>query len=141
MRRVVFDGVEPTERFSQSIQFEFFEYIYHQLLRKDDDWAAREWFRERYRANEQAVLSHRYDQRAIGCLYLYTTPHVLLDDLISTPITEGDIFTNANTIILMGRTRHEGRYGRALAIPKHRGSACSDEIIPYQIADRGIVFG
>ena len=39
-RRVVFDGLEPTERFSESIQFEFFEYIYHQLVRKDDEWAA-----------------------------------------------------------------------------------------------------
>ncbi len=140
VRRVVVDGVEPTERFSQSIQFEFFEYIYHQLLRKDDDWAAREWLRERYRANEQVVLGHRYDQRAVGCLYLYTTPHVLLDDLMAAPISEGDIFSNANTIILMGRTRDEGRYGRALAIPKHRGSACSDEIVPYRITDRGLVF-
>ena len=52
-RRVVFDGLEPAERFSESIQFEFFEYIYHQLLHKDDEWAAREWFRERYRANAE----------------------------------------------------------------------------------------
>ncbi len=45
-RRVVFDGLEPAERFSESIQFEFFEYIYHKVLRQDDEWAAREWFRE-----------------------------------------------------------------------------------------------
>ena len=31
-RRVVFDGLEPAERFSESIQFEFFEYIYHHVL-------------------------------------------------------------------------------------------------------------
>jgi hypothetical protein len=140
-RRVVFDGLEPAERFSESIQFEFFEYIYHQLLRKDDDWAAREWFREQYRAHEHAVLAHRYDQGTIGCLYLYTTSHVMLDDLMTQPIAEGDIFANANTIILMGRTRHEGRYGRALAIPKHRGSACGDAIIPYRITDHGLVMG
>jgi KaiC/GvpD/RAD55 family RecA-like ATPase len=140
-RRVVFDGLEPAERFSESIQFEFFEYIYHQLLRKDDDWAAREWFREQYRAHEQAVLAHRYDQRSIGCLYLYTTPQVMLDELMTHPIAEGDIFANANTIILLGRTQHEGRYGRALAIPKHRGSACGDAIIPYRITDQGFVLG
>ena len=139
-RRVVFDGLEPAERFSESIQFEFFEYIYHQLLRKDDDWAAREWFRERYRANEAQVLRHRYDQRTIGCVYLYTTPQVMLDELMTQPIAQGDIFANANTIILMGRTRHEGRYGRALAIPKHRGSACGDEIIPYKVTDQGLAF-
>ena len=55
VRRVVFDGLEPTERFSESIQFEFFEYIYHHVLRKDSDWAAREWFREQFRANAHEV--------------------------------------------------------------------------------------
>ena len=138
-RRVVFDGLEPVERFSESIQFEFFEYIYHHVLRQDDDWAAREWFRENYRANAEAVMRHRYDQRAVGCLYLYTTPHVMLDDLLAQPIAQGDIFANANTIILMGRTQHDGRLGRALAIPKHRGSACGDEILPYRITEEGLV--
>ena len=47
----------------------------------------------------------------------------------------------ANTIILMGLTRQDGRLGRAMVIPKHRGSACSDEIIPYSISDRGILPG
>ncbi len=138
-RRVVVDGVEPTERFSESIQFEFFEYLYHHVLRREDDWTARELFRERYRANEPNVLTHRYDHREIGCLYLYTTPHVLLDDMMAQPIAEGDIFSNANTIILMGRTRFEGKMGRGLFVSKHRGSACSDEILPYRLTDRGVV--
>jgi RecA/RadA recombinase len=140
-RRVVVDGVEPTERFSESIQFEFFEYLYHQILRKEDEWAARELFRERYRANEPRVLAHRYDHRALGCLYLYTTPHILLDELMDQPIGEGDIFSNANTILYMGRVRDAGRMGRALYVAKHRGSACSDEIVPYRLTDRGLAFG
>jgi len=139
-RRVVFDGLEPSERFSDSIQFEFFEYIYHHVLRKESDWAAREWFREQFRANTDQVLRHAYDQREIGCLYLYTTPHVMLDDLMVQPIAQGDIFSNANTIILMGRTRHEGRTGRALSIIKHRGSAHGEDIRPYRITDQGLVF-
>jgi KaiC/GvpD/RAD55 family RecA-like ATPase len=139
-RRVVVDGIEPTERFSESIQFEFFEYLYHHVLRKEDEWAARELFREMFRANAEAVATHPYDHRAIGCLYLYTTPHVMLDDLLTLPINEGDIFSNANTIILLGRTRETGRLGRSLYIPKHRGSACSDAIHPYRITDRGLVF-
>jgi len=139
-QRVVFDGLEPAERFSESIQFEFFEYIYHHVLRQDDEWAAREWFREQYRAQEQAVLHHRYDQRSIGCLYLYTTPQVMIEELMAQPIGPGDIFSNASTIILMGRTRHDGRFGRALFIPKHRGSRCGDEILPYRITDQGLVF-
>lgn len=140
-RRVVVDGIEPSERMGESIQFEFFEYLYHQILRKEDDWAARELFREQFRANQPKILSHRYDHQAIGCLYLYTTPHVLLDDLMAQPIGEGDIFTNANTIILMGRTKQDGRMGRALFVAKHRGSYCGDEIVPYQLTDKGIQIG
>jgi hypothetical protein len=138
-RRVVVDGIEPSDRFSESIQFEFFEYLYHQILRKDDDWAARELFRERYREHEAQVMVHHYDHASVGCLYLYTTPHVMLDDLLGQPIGEGDIFSNANTIILMGRTRGDGRLGRALHVAKHRGSNCSEEIRPYRLTDRGLV--
>jgi KaiC/GvpD/RAD55 family RecA-like ATPase len=140
-RRVVVDGIEPTERFSESIQFEFFEYLYHNVLRKEDEWAARELFRERYRAEESRVTAHRYDHHSLGCLYLYTTPHMLLDDLMGEPIGEGDIFSNANTIILMGRTRSEGKMGRALYVAKHRGSFCGDEVVPYRITEQGLVFG
>ena len=139
-RRVVVDGIEPTERFADSIQFEFFEYLYHQVLRKEDEWAARELFRERFRENAPQVLSHRYDHKAIGCLYLYTTPHILLDDLMAEPLGDGDIFSNANTIILMGRTKDDGRLGRALYVAKHRGSACGDEIRPYRLTDKGLEF-
>lgn len=140
-RRVVVDGLEPTERFGDSIQFEFFEYLYHHVLRKEDEWVARELFREHYRAQAERVHQHRYDHHQVGCLYLYTTPHVLLDELIAQPIGEGDIFSNANTILLMGRTREGGRMGRALYVAKHRGSPCSDDIVPYRITDRGLVLG
>jgi KaiC/GvpD/RAD55 family RecA-like ATPase len=139
-RRAVFDGFEPTGRFSESIQFSFFEYIYHHVVRQDDDWAAREWLRERFHSQRESVLGHRYDQRAIGCLCLYTTNQVMLEELITAPIGEGGILATANTIILMGRTREDGRYGRALAIPKHRGSSCTDDILPYQINGDGLVF-
>jgi KaiC/GvpD/RAD55 family RecA-like ATPase len=139
-RRIVVDGIEPTDRFSDSIQFEFFEYLYHHVLRRDHDWAARELFREQFRANEAQVQAHPYNHRDVGCLYLYTTPQVLLDELIAGPIAEGDIFANANTIILMGRIRDGSRMGRGLYVAKHRGSACGDEIRPYRIDDQGLVF-
>ncbi|MDX2039451.1 MAG: ATPase domain-containing protein [Isosphaeraceae bacterium] len=137
-RRVVVDGIEPSERFAESIQFEFFEYLYHHVLRKEDEWAARELFREHYRANEPKVREHRYDHRSVGCLYLYTTPQVMLDELVENPIGEGDIFANANTIILMGRTKEPGKLGRALYVAKHRGSACSDSVHPYRLTDEGL---
>ncbi len=40
VRRCVIDGVEPTDRPSESFQFDLFEYIYHQILHKDADWVA-----------------------------------------------------------------------------------------------------
>ncbi len=58
---------------------------------------------------------------------------------MAQPIGEGDIFSNANTIILMGRTRDNGRMGRALYVAKHRGSYCGDEIMPYRLTDQGLV--
>jgi KaiC/GvpD/RAD55 family RecA-like ATPase len=140
VRRVVVDGIEPSERFGESIQFEFFEYLYQQIIRKEDEWAARELFRERYRAEAERVRAHPYDHRMIGCLYLYTSPLVYLDDMIAQPIGDGDIFSNANTVILMGRTRRDGRVGRALYVAKHRGSACSDAIVDYRITEHGIDF-
>jgi KaiC/GvpD/RAD55 family RecA-like ATPase len=139
-RRVIFDGIEPVERFSESIQVDFFEYVYRHVLRQEDEWAAREWFREQFRAQEQRVMAHRYPERAIGSLFIYTTPQVMMDELLAQPIGQGDVFSGANTIILMGRTNHDGRFGRALAIPKHRGSACGDEILPYRITLEGLVF-
>jgi KaiC/GvpD/RAD55 family RecA-like ATPase len=63
---------------------------------------------------------------------------VLLDDLIAQPIGEGDIFSVANTIIFMGRTRSDGRMGRALYVAKHRGSAQSDEVVQYTITEQGL---
>ena len=62
----------------------------------------------------------------------------MLDDLLAQPIGEGDVFSNANTIVFLGRTREPTRLGRALYVAKHRGSACSDEIHPYRITDRGL---
>ncbi|MFM7318754.1 MAG: RAD55 family ATPase [bacterium] len=139
-RRIVVDGVEPTDKFSESIQFEFFEYVYHQILRRDHDWAARELLREQFLKNSATVDAKAYDHRDVGCLYLYTTKHKFVEELIDEPIAQGDIFANANTIILMGRTREAGKLGRALHVIKHRGSACGDEIVPYRITDDGFVF-
>ena len=138
VRRVVIDGIEPTDRPSDSIQLELFEYIYHQVLRKDPEWVARDLFREHYRENAEEIASHVYDPSAIGCLMLYTSHETMLEDLISRPLDEGDALANANTLIYMGKVREGNRIGRGLYIAKHRGSACSEEIVPYQIGDGGI---
>lgn len=138
-RRVVIDGIEPSERPSESIQFELFEYVYHQILRKDHDWVARDLLRERFRSRAAEVAAAAYDAGAIGCLLLYTSPETMLDDLIARKLDEGDVLSNANTVIYLGKTRDGQKLGRALYIAKHRGSACSEEIVPYTISESGIV--
>jgi KaiC/GvpD/RAD55 family RecA-like ATPase len=137
-RRVVVDGIEPAQRPSESIQFEMFEYVYHQILRKESDWVARDLLRERYRAHAAEVEANRYDHDRVGCLLLYTSPESMLEELISRKLDEGDVLANANTVIYLGKIREGNRLARALYIAKHRGSACSDEIVPYTITERGI---
>ena len=138
VRRSVIDGIEPAERSSESIQFEMFEYIYHQVLRKDYDWVARDLLRESFRAHVPQVEERRYDWHDVGCLLLYTSHEMLLDDLIARPLGDGELAANANTLILMGKIRRGERLERGLFIAKHRGSAASDDIHTYRITDAGI---
>ncbi|GIT28980.1 MAG: hypothetical protein Ct9H300mP1_10260 [Planctomycetaceae bacterium] len=63
----------------------------------------------------------------------------MLDELLERSIESGDLLSNANTIILMGKTRRDDTMGRALHIAKHRGSACDERIVPYTISDEGLV--
>jgi hypothetical protein len=140
VRRCVIDGVEPTDRASDSWQLDLFEYVYHQVLRKDHDWVARDLFRERFRRNAGRVEEHAWDQAEVGCLLLYTSHEVMIDDLLERPIESGDLLSNANTVILMGKTRRGDTIGRALCIAKHRGSASDESIVPYTITDEGLVF-
>lgn len=137
-RRVVFDGIEPADRPQESIQWNLLEYVYHQIVRKDPEWVARDLFRQHYRQQAQAAAQHSYDPQRIGCLMLSTSHDTMLDELISRPLDEGDSLTNANTLIYMGKIREGHRLHRALYIAKHRGSACSEEIHPYTIDEQGL---
>lgn len=136
--RCVVDGIEPADRAADSFQVHLFEYIYHQILRKESDWVARDLFRAAYRANSAEVDARRYDHTQIGCLMLCTTHEVMLDDLIGRKIETGDLLSNANTILLMGKIRDGLKMGRALYVAKHRGSVCGEAIVPYEIAAEGL---
>ena len=138
VRRVVIDGIEPADRPGESIQFNLFEYIYHQILRKDPEWVARDLFRESYLRHADEAARHTYDPAQIGCLLLYTSHETMLDDLISRPLDEGDVLSNANTLIYMGKIRDGNRVSRGLYIAKHRGSACDERIMEYQIGETGL---
>ena len=91
VRRCVVDGIEPADRAAESFQFHLFEYIYHQILRKESDWVARDLFRGRVpgqrRPRPRPIAT---TTRSIGCVMLCTTHEVMLDDLISRPIETGD---------------------------------------------------
>ena len=139
VRRVVIDGIEPADRPGESIQFNLFEYIYHQILRKDPEWVARDLFREAYRRHADEAARHTYNPAHIGCLLLYTSHETMLDDLISRPLDEGDVLSNANTLIYMGKIRDGNRLTRGLYIAKHRGSACDERIVEYQIGEKGLL--
>jgi KaiC/GvpD/RAD55 family RecA-like ATPase len=138
VRRCVIDGIEPADSPRDSFQIELFEYIYQQILRKEAAWVARDLFRAQYRENEPAVQRHGYDHRDIGCLMLCTTHDVMLDALLSRPLQSGDVLSNANTIILMGKTRDGSKLGRAVCVAKHRGSACDESIVPFEITETGL---
>lgn len=137
-RRVVVDGVDPADQPSQSLQFELFDYIYHQILRKDADWVARDLLRQDFLRHADEVRRHAYDPGAIGCLLLYTSHESMLEALIDRPLVEGDWLANANTVIYLGKVRDGKRMTRALYVPKHRGSYVSDEIVPFEIGDEGL---
>lgn len=138
VRRAVVDGIEPVQRPSESIQFELFEYIYQQILRKDAEWVARDLFRQRYRELAEQAAMHRYDPGRIGCLLLVTSAEAMLDDLIGRPLDEGDVLSNANTILYLGKVRTGTKLRRALYVAKHRGSSASDEIAAYEIDQHGL---
>ena len=137
-RRFVVDGIEPTDRPHESIQFNLFEYVYHQVIRKDPEWVARDLFRESYRRNAAEAAAHAYDAAANSCLLLYTSHDALLDDMIVRPLEEGDALANANTLIYLGKIRDGNRIARGLYIAKHRGSACDDRIARFHIDQHGI---
>jgi KaiC/GvpD/RAD55 family RecA-like ATPase len=140
-RRAVIDGIEPIARASESIQFELFEYVYHQILRKESDWVARDLLRERFREHAAQVEEHKYPTEQVSCLLLSTSADSMLDSLLDRPLDEGDVLSNANTIIYLGKVRTGTKLGRALYVAKHRGSAASDEIVPYTINDAGLQIG
>lgn len=137
-RRIVVDGIEPADVSSESIQLNLFEYVYHQIIRKEPEWVARDLFRQDFRSVESKVRDLTYDPDNVGCMILWTSKEMMLDDLIRREIEEGDVVSNANTLILMGKVQTGDRVGRAMFIAKHRGSYCSEKLLPYEIREDGI---
>jgi KaiC/GvpD/RAD55 family RecA-like ATPase len=95
-------------------------------------------FRAQFRQNAETIEKRNYNHEDIGCLLLYTCHEMMIDELIERRIESGDVLSNANTIILMGKYRDGMKMGRALCVAKHRGSAVDESIVPFEIDDHGI---
>jgi len=108
------------------------------VVRKEAQWVARDLLRQRYRELAETVEAHDYESEGVGSLLLYTSHETMLNEMIERPLDEGDALSNANTLIYMGKIREGNRVNRAIYVAKHRGSQCSDEIIPYEINDAGL---
>jgi KaiC/GvpD/RAD55 family RecA-like ATPase len=139
VRRVVVDGVDPSQAPHESIQLSTFDELYRKIIHQDGEVLGMEILIPVWR-HRDFIEEKRYDHREVATLLLVTTQETLLDDLIARKIGEGDIGASANTILLMGRRMGQGEVGRALYVVKHRGSACSAEIAEYTITDQGLVF-
>ena len=137
-RRLVVDGIEPVERQGDSIQFSLLEYVDQQIVKKESSWVARDLFRQNFAKYREAIEANAYNSSDVGAILSYTSRETSLEALMEKPLEEGDYFAQANTVIYLGKIRDGLKFRRALYILKHRGSACSDEIVPYQIDDCGI---
>lgn len=137
-RRLLVDGIEPVERQGESIQFELLEYVDRQIAKKDFAWVARDLFRQNFYQYREKIEANPYSTNEIATVLAYTSPETSLEALMDRPLEEGDFFAQANTAIYLGKVREGRKFRRALYVMKHRGSACSDEILFYEIDDAGL---
>jgi KaiC/GvpD/RAD55 family RecA-like ATPase len=138
-RRVVVDGVEPTDAPAESIQVFLFDELYRKVIHREGETLGMEICLPVWRHRE-FIDSHSYDHAAITTLLLLTTEETRLEDLLGRKVAEGDPGAVANTVLVMGSERVGQRLGRFLSVVKHRGSAMSDGIVEYRIGPGGIEF-
>ncbi|MEZ6137455.1 MAG: ATPase domain-containing protein [Pirellulaceae bacterium] len=139
-RRFIVDGIEPLGRSDDSLQLDLLELIYHRMLRTEHDWLAREVLREGYLKNAARVQQQAYDHRQSSAMVLVTTKQTMLEQLMTEPLSDGDLAAGANTVILMGRILADGKMSRGLYVAKHRGSFAASHTLRFDIDDSGIVF-
>ena len=139
-RRVVVDGIEPSSDSSQSIQREFFDHCVERMIKKDAVGLAMDAFRERFYQNKEKVEAAAYDHKEVATIALVTSQETMLDALMARPLEAGDLFAVANTVILMGWSRRGDGMERGLFVAKHRGSACSSRILPFEVGEKGLIF-
>lgn len=138
VRRVVVDGIEPFDNARDSIQIELFEYVLHQVLRKQHDWVARDLFMGKWQEVKEKVEQNPYDHARIAGVFMQTTRETELHQLVSAHTVEDDLIANATTVILMGRLPSADRVERGIFVLKNRGGYCSDEIVRFAVTATGL---
>ncbi len=138
-RRIMVDGIEPMDVPGDFIQPYIFDDLYRKTIHRDSETLGMEiclpvWQHRAF------IDAHRYDHAAVTTVLLVTTEETRLEHLIARKVATGDIGAVASTILVMGSERAGTRLGRFLCVVKHRGSAMSDEIAEFRVAERGIEF-
>ncbi len=136
-KRVVIDGLEPTKEFKDNLQYEVLDFFLRKIFRNSHDWIAREYFREKFLSYKNSVETHTFGKDNVA-MVLQTTSETMIEELITRKISDSGFEANATTVILMGRAFENNSVKRKLYIAKHRGSYCSDEIVDYEITEKGI---
>jgi len=138
-RRVVVDGVEPTDVPAESIQFFLFDELYRKVIHRDAEILGMEICLPVWK-HRDFIDAHRYGHADITTLLLVTAEETRLEDLLARKVGAGDLGAVANTLLVTGTERVGTRVGRFLSVVKHRGSTMSDAIVEYRITERGIEF-
>ena len=110
------------------------------MLRQEHDWLAREVFRENFMANQEQVQQNAFDHQESAAMVLVTTKQSMLEQLMTEPLSDGDLVAGANTVLLLGRQLMDGQMKRGLYIAKHRGSYADSSILNFEINDQGLQF-
>ena len=136
--RAVVDGIEPAERASESIQFELFEYVYHQICARSPNGSPATCSGNTIgptpsRSSKRPTIRARWP----ACCFT-PRPRRCWKNSFVRKLDEGDLLSNANTLVYLGPRRSGNKLGRAFYVAKHRGSTCTEEIVQYTIDDRGL---
>ncbi|HEY7436913.1 MAG TPA: ATPase domain-containing protein [Methylomirabilota bacterium] len=139
-RRIVVDGIEPMDVPGDYIQPYIFDDLYRKTIHRDSETLGMEICMPVWK-HRAFIDAHRYDHAAVTTMLLVTTEETQLEHLIARKVAAGDVGAVANTIVVMGSERVGNRMARMLCVVKHRGSAKSDEIAEYRVAERGFELG
>lgn len=137
-RRIVLDGLEPTDDPLGSAQQSLIRRIYTRVLQASSEDLGRELFREGYQSRISRIRKHSFPAREAVVLTLETSKKISLDELVKEPTVPGSLDALANTVILMGERDEGDRVEPYLYVAKHRGSYRDSRKLPILLSAKGV---